>query len=73
MAFNYKIKEHIATLSENGPYATEVNLISYNGAEPKLDIRKWDKSANRMLKGIALDQDEAEKLKRVLMEWTPEG
>ncbi len=61
MAFNYEIKERIAVLSESedGRYATEVNLISFNGAEPKLDIRKWNKSEGRMGKGIALTQEEA--------------
>lgn len=64
-AFNYDIKKHIATLSqtEDGRYTTEVNLISYNGAKAKLDIRKWDRGSDKMLKGIALSDEEAEALK----------
>lgn len=63
--FKYEITKHIATLSEsdNGDYTTEVNLISYGGREPKLDIRKWDRKADRMLKGITLSADEVSRLK----------
>lgn len=43
--FSYEVTEHIATLSENstGNYTLELNRISYNGAAPKLDLRKWDR------------------------------
>ena len=66
--FSYEIMKHIATLSEsaNGDYTTEVNLISYNGAKPKLDIRKWDKRAGRMLKGITLNDEETDQLREAL-------
>jgi hypothetical protein len=66
--FNYEIKKHIATLStsENSDYTTELNLISYNGASPKYDIRKWDRKSDRMLKGITLTDEEARQLKEAL-------
>lgn len=75
MAFNFDIKERIAVLSEsgNGVYATEVNMISFNGAEPKLDIRKWDKRTDRMLKGIALSGEEVEALKKALLQLEDES
>ena len=43
--FNYQITRPVAVLSRsnNGRYTAEVNYISYNGDEPKLDIRKWDR------------------------------
>ena len=68
MSFNYEIKERVAVLSgsEDGTYTVEVNWISYNGAEPKLDIRRWDRRTNRMLKGIALSTDEARALEVAL-------
>ena len=38
--FHYKIKEEIGVLSEiKSGWRKEVNLISWNGAAPKLDIR----------------------------------
>ena len=67
--FNYEIKEQIAVLSESedGRYTTEVNLISYNGAPAKLDIRKWNRAEDRMGKGVTLNEEEAEKLLYALM------
>lgn len=69
MAFNFEIKERIAVLSESedGKYTTEVNMISYNGAPAKLDIRKWNRAENRMKKGVTLNEDEADGLLNVLI------
>lgn len=66
--FNYRITDKMGVLSqtEGGEFTKEVNFISYNGAEPKLDIRKWDRRANRMQKGITLDKEETEALKKIL-------
>lgn len=65
---NYKIIEPLGVLSvsENGEYTKEVNLISYNGGAVKLDIRKWDRRADRMQKGITLNYEEALILKKIL-------
>lgn len=64
MNFNFEIVEHIATISENttGNYALELNIISFNGNEPKIDLRKWQKSTGKMLKGITLTDEDAKKL-----------
>jgi len=39
----FEIKKHIGNLTENeeGLWNTEFNVISWNGAAPKLDIRPW--------------------------------
>ena len=61
-AFEYEVVEHIATLKEcTHDTFKELNLISFNGAEPKLDIRLWRRigSEEKMLKGITLTVDEA--------------
>ncbi|PKL26790.1 MAG: hypothetical protein CVV47_01090 [Spirochaetae bacterium HGW-Spirochaetae-3] len=44
----------------------ELNLVSWNGREPKLDVRSWDPSHSRMGKGIALTKEEAERLRDAL-------
>lgn len=51
--FKYEIKKHIGTISTslNGKVTTEVNLISYNDAPEKVDIRSWNKETGRMYKG----------------------
>lgn len=66
--FDYEITEHIATLSENktGNYTVELNRISYYGSAPKLDLRKWDRQNNKMLKGITLTDEEAVALRDAL-------
>lgn len=66
--FTYEITEHIATLKEAGYRTKEMNLISYNGASPKYDIRVWmhfDEGI-KMGKGITLDADEARALRDAL-------
>lgn len=62
----YEIKDSIATLSDNSGYTIEVNIIEYKGCKEKLDIRKWNRNEDRMLKGISLNMNEAKELKNVL-------
>ncbi len=72
--FHYDIEQHFDTLSENetangNVYTKEVNLISYNDADPVYDIRNWTHLSNgdlRMGKGITLSLAELKKLKEVL-------
>ena len=54
-----EIVETIAVLSENEKgYTKESNLVSWNGAEPKFDIRNWHPGRERSGKGITLTKDE---------------
>lgn len=66
--FSFEIVERLAILSENntGNYTLELNRISFNGAAPKLDLRKWDKAKGKMLKGITLTDEEARNLRAAL-------
>lgn len=69
--FTYEIKKRMGVLSSraDGDYTTEINLISYNGAAPKIDIRKWDRrDGAKMLKGLTLTPDEWEALKAVAVQ-----
>ena len=67
--FKFEIKKHYGTVStsEDGKYSTEVNLISYNSAPAKVDIRTWNRETGRMYKGITLTGDEAETLGQILL------
>lgn len=71
-AFSYNIDQALGILSqsEDGKYTTEVNMISYNDKRPKLDIRRWNKKDGKMLKGVALDWEETQKLVEILQELT---
>ena len=54
-----EIVEPIAVLSENERgYTKEINLVSWNGAEPKFDIRNWHPGRVRSGKGITLTRGE---------------
>lgn len=63
----YEIKEELGTLSESAKgWTKEVNLISWNGAEPKYDIRDWAPNHEKMGKGITLTAEEVEVLYKIL-------
>ena len=51
--------------NDNG-WAMEVNLVSWNGGQPKIDIRSWNESHERMTRGITLTEDQAKKLGQIL-------
>lgn len=65
--FKYEIVEHIGTLSESVKgWTKELNRISWNGGEPKYDIRDWAPEHEKMGKGVTLSEDEMAKLKKLL-------
>jgi len=63
----FETKETIDIISEssNG-WLKELNLISWNGDEPKYDIREWNSSHNRTGSGITLSKKELKKLIAIL-------
>ena len=67
--FKYDIVEEIGVLSESAKgWTKELNKISWNGGEPKYDIRDWAPEHEKMGKGITLTDDEAAKLLELLKE-----
>ena len=65
--FTYEILQEIGILSESPKgWHKELNLISWNGAAPKYDIRDWAPGHEKMGKGVTLTVEEAEKLKKLL-------
>lgn len=64
---DYEIIEHYGTIStdQNG-YTKEVTLMSWNGAESKIDIRNWKPEMKAPLKGIALTYEEAQMLADII-------
>ncbi len=58
-----EIRREIAVLSTSSSgYTKELNLVSWNGAEPKYDIRSWSPGREKCGKGIALTEAEARNL-----------
>ncbi len=67
--FTYEITERIAVLSTNARgWERQLNLISWNGNDPKYDIRDWSPDGTRMSKGISLSEEELKTLKGILDE-----
>ena len=63
----YEIQKEIGTLSENAKgWKKELNLISWNDAAPKYDIRDWAPDHEKMGKGVTLTKEEAAALFELL-------
>ena len=65
--FKYEITEHIAVLSQsaNG-WERQLNMVSWNGREPKYDIRDWAPDGSKMGKGISMTKEDLIALKGIL-------
>ncbi len=67
MDINFVIEKEIGVLSESPKaWTKELNLVSWNDAKAKLDIRDWSPAHAKMGKGITLTQEEAENLYELL-------
>jgi len=68
--FTCETIERLGVLSVKGCISTEVNLVSINGGEPKVDIRHWfinPEGGRSMRKGVVLGVDDAKVLAQVLI------
>lgn len=65
----FTIIEHLGILSEgsNG-WTKEINVVSWNNRKPKVDIREWDETHEKMGKGITLNNEEFGKLKEIIQQ-----
>lgn len=66
--FSYEVTEEIGVIGNPTPsgWTTQLNLVSWNGKEPKLDIRSWNEDHSRMGKGISLSMEDAKELANLL-------
>ncbi len=63
----YEIQETVGVLSESAKgWQKELNLISWNGREPKYDIRDWAPEHEKMGKGVTLSKEELKGLRDIL-------
>jgi len=64
---SFDLVKHFGIISEEkSGWKKELNLVSWNGRTPKLDVRDWSPGHEKMGKGITLTQDEAVKLAELL-------
>ncbi|MDD7730856.1 MAG: PC4/YdbC family ssDNA-binding protein [Ezakiella sp.] len=71
--FKYEILDNVGVFfnSKNG-WTKEINIISWNGADGKVDIRSWSPDHSRMGKGISLTVEEFKALKELMDEINPD-
>ena len=67
--FDFTIVDELGVLSTSPKgWTKELNLISWNGREPKYDIRYWAPEHAKMGKGVTLSEEEIGVLKKLLSE-----
>ena len=68
----FTIHEHIAVLDryegKEVPWTREINIVSWNGGQPKIDIRDWSSDHRRMSRGITMTEEQAMKMAAALVE-----
>lgn len=65
--FKYDIVKEYGVLTEsNKGWTKELNLISWNGRDPKFDLRDWAPEHSKMGKGLTLSKDDLIKLRDIL-------
>ncbi|WP_449354158.1 YdbC family protein [Virgibacillus natechei] len=65
----YEIRQTIGVLSESPKgWTKELNLVSWNGRDPKYDLRDWAPEKEKMGKGVTMTEDEVKQLKAILQD-----
>lgn len=60
---SYKVIANVGTLAQYPTgWSKEVNIVSWNEGQPKLDIRDWSEDYEKMSRGITLTADEMQRL-----------
>lgn len=68
MKSNMKLSKNRVISGVDKKWQKELNLISWNGREPKYDIRDWDSSHEKMGKGVTFTRDELKRLRDILID-----
>ena len=67
-SFSFEIVKHFGVISaEKSGWQKELNLVSWSGRAPKLDIRDWAPNHEKMGKGVTLTEGEAAALAELLV------
>ncbi len=63
----FDLKEHLGVISEsNTDWTKELNVIAWNGGEPKYDIRDWDPEHQKMSRGVTLTKEQLSALRDLI-------
>ena len=65
----FEIVKMVAVVQDkgDGSWVKELNLVSWNGHEPKYDIREWSPDHTKMGKGLTLSKEEAKIVAEALL------
>jgi len=64
---DWDVIKEIAVLHESqAGWTKELNIISWNGDEPKYDVRWWNPDKTRLGKGFTFTAEELSKLKEIM-------
>lgn len=67
-SIKFEIIKHFGVISsEKSGWNKELNLVSWNGRNPKLDVRDWAPGHEKMGKGVTLSDAEAAQLAELLV------
>jgi len=70
----FEIKKNLGIIGEGTKgWKKEVNIVSWNDRRPKLDIRDWDETHEKMGKGVTLSKNEVEEFKKLIETIDMEG
>ncbi len=71
--FKFEIIKELGVVLSTGRsgWNREINLVSWNGAAPKLDIRDWSPEHDKMGKGLSMTSEEVAILKEFLADYDP--
>jgi hypothetical protein len=57
---NFEVIKEYGVIGEGSKgWTKQVNMISWNGRAPKIDIRDWSEDRSKMGKGLTLSEKEA--------------
>ncbi|WP_346868142.1 YdbC family protein [Clostridium sp. UBA1353] len=63
----FDIQKSLGILSEGSKgWKKEINIMSWNGRQGKIDIRDWDVNHEKMGKGVTLSKEELKSLRDIL-------
>lgn len=62
-SIDFKIVEHLAVFrSDANGWSKELNMVSWGGNKPKLDVREWSPDHTKMSRGVTFSSVEADTL-----------
>lgn len=73
MSATFEKVRTLGTIGHWGKSTVEVNIGSWNGGKPKIDIRAWSDESDTCSKGIRLTDKEAKELMKVLQDYFKEA